>query len=202
MIWPIKQNDNILASKSILKHGFKAKAERLAKEYREQLSIHPCAPLCAFKLATHLQVPVYDIQEFDLTPKEISILSGSNGINSAWSALTMPTEKGNRIIIHNTFHSSARQQSNVMHEIAHIICNHEITTTDFDFEIPDEMRVYNELYEEEAKWLGATLQLAAPCLLWSKKRNMSNEEIANHFNASLEMVNYRMNTTGIAKIPK
>lgn len=200
LIWLIKQNDTILATKSILKRGFKAKAEKLAKEYREQLNIHPCAPLCAFKLATHLQVPVYDIQEFNLSPEEISIVSGRNGINCSWSALTMPTEKGNRIIIHNTFHSSARQQSNIMHEIAHIICNHEITITDFDFEIPDEMRIYDELHEEEAKCLGATLQLATPCLLWSKKRNMTNEEIAIFFNASLEMVNYRMNTTGIARI--
>ena len=181
-------------------HGFKAKAERLAKEYRALLNIHPCAPMCAFKLANHLQVPIYDVKEIVTEPNGLEIFSGRSGTECEWSALTMTTEKGNTIIIHNSFHSSARQQSNVMHEIAHILCKHELTEPETDFTIPMGMRFFDELQEEEAKCLGATLQLASPCLLWAKKRKMNNEEIATYYNASLEMVNYRMNTTGIARV--
>lgn len=199
MTWHTTPNENSLAKKDILKRGFKADAERKAKEYREALSIHPCAPLCAFKLAEHLIVPVYPATEFLTLTHDINNLNGSNGKDPEWSALTMLTKAGNRIIIHNSFNSVARQQSDLMHELAHIICKHERSQSEYDFEIPFGMRDYDELQEEEAKCLGSTLQLPTPCLLWAKKRNMSNGDIAGHFNASEVMVTYRMNMTGIFK---
>lgn len=186
-------------TKNILKRGFKAQAERIAKQYRENLNIHPCAPLCAFKLAEHLQIPVYPATDFLSEETEINLLSGSNGTNCGWSALTMQTKAGNQIIIHNSFNTVARQQSDMMHELAHIICKHEHSQQSYDFEIPFGMREFDEVKEEEAKCLGSTLQLATPCLLWAIKQNMSNEVIASHFNASIEMVTYRLNMTGIAK---
>lgn len=199
MIWHTIPNDKTLATKSVLKRGFKANAEKLAKQYRGNLNIHPCAPLCAFKLAEHLQVPVFSATEFLKLSDEINLLSGTNGSDCGWSALTMLIKAGNRIIIHNPFHSVARQQSDMMHEVAHIICEHEHGQKDYDFDIPFGMREFNELQEEEAKCLGSTLQLATPCLLWANKRSMTTEAIAAHFNASTDMVTYRMNMTGIAK---
>lgn len=188
-----------MATKNILVRGFKTKAERLAKHYRDLLNIHPCEPLCAFALAEYLLVHVYKATEFVILPDQIKILSGSNGKNCEWSALTMITESGNRIIIYNPFNSMARQQSDMMHELAHIICKHERSQKEYDFEIPFGMREFDEIQEEEAKCLGSTLQLATPCLLWAKKRNMTIPEITVHFNASVDMVSYRMNLTGISK---
>ncbi len=188
-----------MAKKSILKRGFKANAERLAIEYRSKLLIHPCAPLCAFKLSEHLSIPVCSATEFLKQEDEIALLSGTNGVECEWSALTMVTKAGNRIIIHNPFHSIGRQQSDVMHELAHIICKHEIKENTYDFAIPFGMRNFDEVQEEEAKCLGSTLQIARPGLLWSKKRDMDNHAIAEHFNASIDMVNYRMNTSGVSK---
>ena len=182
-----------MAKKNVFKRGFKADAERLAKQYREELKIHPCAPLCAFKLALYLKIPVFKATEFLSSAADIELLSD----NCEWSALTMTTKAGNRIIIHNEFHSEVRQQSNIMHELAHAICNHQHNQNEYDFDIPFGMREFNEVQEEEAKYLGATLQLATPCLLWANKRKLSYEEIAGHFNASQEMVIYRLNITGI-----
>lgn len=186
-------------AKNILKRGFKADAERLAIYYRKALFLHPCAPLCAFKLADHLKIPIYSASEFPISFEDIEILKGNNGKGNEWSALTMVTKVGNQIIIHNPFHSSARQQSNIMHELAHIICKHEHPQV-LNIHIPIGIRQFNELHEEEAKHLGATLQLAKPCLLWAKKHNMTNEEIATFFNASNEMVNFRLNSTGLYKL--
>jgi len=94
LTWHITPNESTLATKSILKRGFKANAEKLAKQYRENLNIHPCAPLCAFKLAEHLQVPVFSATEFLKLSDEINLLSGTNGSDCGWSALTMLTKAG------------------------------------------------------------------------------------------------------------
>jgi Zn-dependent peptidase ImmA (M78 family) len=184
-----------LAAKIKLQWGFKSKAERLALQYRDELKIHACAALCAFKLAEHLKVPISQATKFLTLPNEIEWLSN----DCEWSALTMPNFEGIKIILHNPYHSNARQQSDLMHELAHIICEHSHGEVKYDTPIPFGMRNYNPEQEEEAKCLGSTLQLATPCLLWANKRNMTTEEIAEHFNASIDMVNYRMNTTGISK---
>lgn len=188
-----------MPTRKILKHGFKAKAERLAEEYRKKLNLHACAPLCAFKLAQHLEIPVYKATDILNEPADIALLSGKGGVECEWSALTMVTKANNRIIIHNPFHSEARQQSDTMHELAHIICEHKRDNTEHAFEVPFGMRHFDELQEEEAKCLGSTLQVAKPCLFWSIKRRMTYEEIASHFNASVDMVKYRVNMTGLAK---
>lgn len=195
MTWLTVQNDSTLATSNILRRGFKAKAERLAKSYREDLNIHPCGALCAFKLAEHLSVPIHPATKFLSLEDEILWLSQ----DCEWSALTMPNCEGKQIILHNPFHSNGRQQSDLMHELAHIICEHKHEEINHEIPLPFGMRNYNIVEEEEAKCLGSTLQLATPCLLWAKKRKFNNEAIAEYFKASIEMVSYRMNMTGIAK---
>lgn len=188
-----------MATKSIFKRGFKANAERLSEQYRKELKIHAWAPMCAFKLAEHFGVSVHNARDFVTDPSEIKILSGDNGHDCEWSALTMTTKIGNSIIIHNSFQSIARQQSNLMHELAHIILKHKCTG-EYSSNIPFGLREYNAEQEEEAKYLGASLQLTKACLFWARKRQMTTENIAKHFNASPDMIIYRMNITGIAKI--
>ncbi len=188
-----------MATKSTLRRGFKSNAERLAIEYREKLSLHACDALCAFKLAKYLEVPVYSATDFLTSQDDIDRLSGLGDKDCGWSALTMPTLAGNRIIIHNPYHTSARQQSNVMHELAHIICKHERGEQNIEIPIPLGMRHFDEEQEEEAKCLGAVLQITRPGLLWARNRNMTTAEIASYFNASHEMVTYRMNTSGVIK---
>ena len=188
-----------MGNKTVLQRGFKTKAEQLAIEYREKLDIHPCNPLCAMKLADYLNVSIYKATEFLSSSSDVDLLAGKNGQECEWSALTMKTEAGNRIIIHNPYNSPARQQSDLMHELAHIICKHETQQANYNFAVPFGMRYFNEVQEEEAKWLGATLQIAKPGLFWARRRNLTLEEIASHFNASVEMVKFRINTTGLAK---
>jgi len=187
-----------LTSKSILKRGFKTHAEKQAIEYRTKLSLKQHDPLDAFALSNYLQIPIYSATNLLTSQVDSTLLMGSGENDCGWSALTMITKAGNKIIIHNPFHSSARQQSNIMHELSHIICKHEHAAK-YDFELPLGMRHFNELHEEEAKCLGAALQITRPGLLWALNRNMSQLDIANHYNASLEMVSYRLNTSGVLK---
>jgi len=187
-----------LAKSSLLKHGFKAKAERLALEYRSKLLIEPHGSLDGFDLAAFLEIPIYDATEFLNSPLEKARLAGSGENDCGWSALTMTPASGRKIIIHNPYHTLPRQQSNIMHELSHIICGHEEGPR-YDFLIPLGMRSFDEVHEEEAKCLGATLQLPRVSLVWAAKKNMNNFEISEHFNASIEMVAYRLNTSGVLK---
>jgi Zn-dependent peptidase ImmA (M78 family) len=183
-----------LSSTQLLKRGFKAKADKLSISYREQLDLKAWEPICAFKIAEYLKIPFYKATDFVSTEKEIETLK-----QNEWSALTMETKIGNRIIIFNPFHSKQRQQSDIMHELAHIICEHKRDKEKYDFAIPFGMHEFDEIQEEEAKCLGATLQLSKACLFWSNKRDLNYDEIALKFYSSTEMVRYRMNITGIAK---
>ncbi|MDB5151102.1 MAG: ImmA/IrrE family metallo-endopeptidase, partial [Mucilaginibacter sp.] len=185
-----------MAGKELLKRGFKAKCERLALDYRSKLSIHVCNPLCAFKLAEYLNIPIYRATEFLTSPIEKEKLANDN---FGWSALTMVTSSGNRIIIINPYHSDARQQSDIMHELAHVICGHKQSFSNYDFEIPLGMRHFDEIQEEEAICLGSTLQITRPGLLWALKRNYTVEQISSYFNSSIEMAKYRMQISGVIK---
>lgn len=182
-----------------LRHGFKAEAERMSIKLREDMGLHPCAKLCAFKLVEHLNLKLIKATDLLSDEKSLSLLEGTNGYKNEWSALTMLNSEGKRIILYNPFNSEFRQQSDLMHEIAHVLCKHELSNESYDFQVPFGMREYNQVQEEEAKCLGASLQLSKPSLLWARKRNLTYEQISQKFNASVEMVRYRMVMTGIFK---
>jgi Zn-dependent peptidase ImmA (M78 family) len=85
-----------------------------------------------------------------------------------------------------------------MHELAHIICKHEIIIPDGHI-LPDYMRYFDKFQEAEAAYLGGCLQVSRACLILAIKGNMSKEEIASNYAASMQMVNFRINTTGVNK---
>lgn len=186
-----------MAKKSDLKRGFKAKAERISARLREELGLEPFSPMCSFALASHLGVGVISPDSLGLGKKELTVLMGTGTAGSGWSALTMRNEKGKRIIIHNTLASKARQQSDLMHELAHIICEHEFNKLE-EYALPDYMRYYDRYQEAEAEYLGGCLQLSRECLMWAiVSAKMTKREIADKYIASIQMVNFRINSTGI-----
>lgn len=186
-----------MAKSSLLPRGFKANAERTTLRFRKELGLECHDPLCGFELAKHLKIAV--LLPADIFPAgiDLSELVGVKNKDKGWSALTMKTAKNNTIIIHNHLHAETRQQSNLMHELAHIICQHEHPETHSNISLPFFMRDYDKKQEEEANYLGSALQISREGLIWALKKRMSNNEIANHFNASPAMVTLRINSTGV-----
>jgi Zn-dependent peptidase ImmA (M78 family) len=183
----------------ILKRGFKASAERIAVDYRTTLGLGQADPLCAFKLSAHLGISIFTPDGFSISASDVNNIQGTKSKDSGWSALTMVAQSGNRIIIHNGNHSPARQQSNIMHELAHVICKHEQPSPFNHLSLPLSMRDYNAKQELEANTLGPTLLLPRPALIWALKGKMSIAEIASHYTASEEMVKFRIKMTGVMR---
>lgn len=187
---------NQLKKQGKFRRGFKKWADETAIRLRTELGLYAVSPICAFELCKHLKVSVFTPRDINgMTEDHLNELLGKG--SDAWSAATVPLDNNSSLILHNPNHSEARQQSNLMHEIAHILCEHKIPKETIATGLSGFLRNHNDQQENEAEWLGACLQLPRPALLWALKRNMTNTEIASHFNASEEMVRYRINITGV-----
>jgi Zn-dependent peptidase ImmA (M78 family) len=84
-----------------------------------------------------------------------------------------------------------------MHELAHIILGHELAFAMFSDSGDFTPSTYDQDQEDEAAWLGATLLLPRPALLWMRRRCLSDEEASTHFGVSPDLLRWRIRMTGI-----
>lgn len=176
-----------------LRRGFKQEAERLSTEYRRRLNLNDHEKMQSLSLAKHLNVKVvYPSSLPGMTNDILTNLRTKK--KSWWSAFTIANDK-NQLIVLNGRHSLPRQESDIFHELSHIICMHEMTG--FIDICGSQLRHYSQDQENEAEWLGGCLHIPRSCLEWAFRSNMSEGEIAEYYTASKEMVTYRINVTGI-----
>ena len=178
--------------------GFKTWADNITVDLRKQLGLYDTSPLSAFDLCKHLSIPIWQPSDVVGLPNE-KLDELLNSGSEFWSAATIPLDNGGHIIIHNPKHSPARQQSNLMHELAHILCEHKISEDIQKSGLASFLRCHNDNQEHEAEWLGACLQLPRPALIWALKRNMTIEQISESYYSSIEMTKFRVNITGAKK---
>jgi Zn-dependent peptidase ImmA (M78 family) len=84
-----------------------------------------------------------------------------------------------------------------MHELAHIMLGHELTSagvTEDGHLIPTS---YNQDQEDEADWMAGTLLLPRPILLKIRQANMSEEAATHFFQVSSDMLTWRLRMTGV-----
>lgn len=180
------------------KRGFKKWTDEKVIEIRKELGLYASSPLCAFQLCNHLNIPILEPSDVQgMSQEHLDVLLNS-GV-SDWSAATIPLPNEKFIIIHNPNHSEGRQQSNLMHELAHIICKHKVSQSKLQTGLTGFLRNLDEQQENEAEWFGSCLQLPRPALLYSLKKNMTIDNMASHYNCSTEMVQYRINITGVKR---
>lgn len=181
-------------SKSVLPRGFKAEAERISEQQRAQLGLSQFSPLDAFELAKHLDIPVCSFSDL-LSEAETNQLTLAKDISALW----MPNTDGDPIILYNPTHSPSRQQSDIMHEISHILRKHSTSEEIVRLCLQLNLHSYNKVQEEEAIYLGSCLQITRAGLLWALKQSYSYEQIASYYGASVEMVRFRINSTGVER---
>ena len=178
-----------------MRRGFKKWAEDQAVSCRRDLGLQPEAPLAAAALATHLEIPIFTPHHIPgMPPPVLRQLLRTDP--QSWSAVTLLVGE-QALIVHNPQHSVRRQESDLMHELAHLLCSHQPVMITSIPGLPFPIREFNAEQEDEAIWLGGCLQLPRPALLWAIRRGMDTEQISQHFIASTRLVGFRRGKTGV-----
>ena len=180
-----------------MERGFKTWAENLAEGLRRELGTSPVGPIDLVALAQSLGVKL-------LTPRELPGVSGDDlhqllvRDRSGWSAASIK-RNGVPLIIYNPAHSTGRQSSDIAHEIAHILLNHDPGTIVLSEDGSFVMRSFVADQEEEANWLAWCILLPRRALEHCIRSKMSMEQISAAFGTSEVLVRFRIQMTGIRR---
>ena len=161
--------------------------EAIASEKFHQLGLKVYQQLSAIVLAQDLNATIFTPETLpSVEVEQVKLLSNSDN----WSAAIV--RKDPLWIVHNSRHAITRQNSNLMHEFAHVILEHEMVGCDSNTKIPQR----RQQDEDEAVYLGGCLQIPRRGLLWAVQKQMTIGRIALHFNASEDLVQFRINVIG------
>lgn len=175
--------------------GFKTWCENIALQLRTTLGVAKHAPLAPSSLAGHLNIRILPVNEVQgVSPDTITYLT--NSARDEWSAMTI-TCGSTTVIIVNSAHSLARQASDIMHELAHIIRGHKQAQVFIDSS-GITIRTFNDLQEAEADWLAGSLLLPRPALL-AAYAGMQKDQACRYYGVSESLYNYRLNVSGIIR---
>lgn len=173
-----------------LRWGFKSEANAYARDLRAELGLGAHSPLCQWLLAEHLGYKIRPLSSYiDLHGRQVLHFTTSKG-QKEFSAVTVNTDDG-PVIIHNDWHNPKRQAANLAHESAHGILHHKPSAL-FD----GNKRAYNAEMEDEANWLGPALLISDEAALLIVKRQYSLEQASDLYQASVEVVRFRLNVCG------
>jgi Zn-dependent peptidase ImmA (M78 family) len=176
-----------------LRRGFKAEAEREAARVRQELGLAAHDRLDPRDLAKHLGIAVVDAAEL-VGIAELEELERLQAF--AFSAATFEIE-GHRIIVVSPLRNLGRQNSDIAHELAHVMLRHELSEIREVDGMP--FRTCKPDEEEEATAFGGTVLLPRPLLLSAVRRRATIDQIAHQYDVTVEMARFRYNTTGVAK---
>lgn len=184
----------------MFRRGFKTWCEQTAASLRVKKGMPPYAALHARILAEELAVEIMTPDDLHrLRPDDIGadcVHRLLNDHSASWSAITIPN-KEKPLVIFNPAHSAARQNSDLMHELAHILLAHEPGMTFIDPQSEMALRTHDNLQEQEAAWLSGCLLLPRDALLRMKRMNWTDERVCREYLVSSEMLRYRLNTSGV-----
>jgi Zn-dependent peptidase ImmA (M78 family) len=175
--------------------GFKSWAERISLSLRRDLGLPSHAALAPAHLADYLDVHLKTPNDIPGLPMDVvdQLLSSDPW---GWSAVSVFVEDS-AVVIYNPRHSAGRQASDIMHELAHVILDHQPGTMILSQDGGMVMRSYNQKQEDEANWLAWCLLLPREALWQCKRLKLSIPAIAEQYGVTETLVNFRIRLTGI-----
>lgn len=168
---------------------FRERCEALAVDWRYRLQLRPFDPLPAEQLLIALGGDaVTPDQILGASPEAVAHLLSQD----EWSAGIIRREP--LLIVYHPAASPARRQSDLMHELAHVLLNHPMVGFSLETGLP----LRDGQHENEASYLGGCLQIPAIGLKWAVNQHLTCEKIAHYFGSSTQMVRFRGNITHIS----
>jgi hypothetical protein len=179
-----------------VKRGFKSWADKKSLEIRNRIGLRSNDPLDCQSLCDELGIPIITLSDLYKLgfPREHFLRLRSQ--DSDFFACMVQTPAG-LILINNHNTSQKRSNSNIVHELSHVLCEHNFSTT-----IPINgsiLREFDKDCEDEANWLAGCLILPREGLIWACRKGFTINQISQHFGASEQMSKWRYNITGVTK---
>ena len=177
-----------------LRRGFKSEAERIAKRVRAELGMSAAQSVVPEMVAELLGIEVRAGDE--LIPRErfVELEQIQPG---AFSACTLRPSADRVVVVRNPLSSKSRQRSDLAHELAHTLLDHELSRIEKLGNVT--FLSCDATQEEEAAWLSGCLLLPRALLLAEVRRGSSAKDIAGKYGVSEGMARYRLNVTGVVK---
>ena len=173
-----------------LRRGFKKEANEIARETRKELNLLKTDPLDPWKLAHHLEIPVFSLSSMrDEIPDAVRYFMGTN--RAEFSAVTVFLGL-ERTILHNDSHTRGRQASNLAHELSHALLLHP-PTPPID---ASGLRIWDQTLEDEAEWLAGALLISDEAALHIIRNGLAEEQSMDLYGVSRKMLQFRLNVTG------
>jgi Zn-dependent peptidase ImmA (M78 family) len=175
------------------RYGFKAEAERIAAQTREELGLSVTDRIDLKGLTKHWGIPVHSFRElarYGLSADSLQCLCKDE--QDQLSGVTL--FKGHkRMIFINDQHSETRQASDLAHEMGHCLLEHEPQPFDFGAG----KRCWNGEVEDEATWLGSALLIPREGAFQLLRDGYSIESIAARYGVSSQFCSMRVYSDGI-----
>ena len=177
-----------------LRRGFKSEAERIARRVQTDLGLDAAEPIDPELIAELLGIEVKAGDE--LLPRE-RFQELEEIQPDAFSACTLRPSPGRVVVVHNPHSSKTRQKSDVAHELAHMLLNHDLSLVQRLGDVT--FLSCNPVQEEEAAWLSGCLLLPRALLLAEVRRHADARDIADKHGVSERMAQYRLGVTGVMR---
>ena len=177
-----------------LRRGFKSEAERIARGVRSDMGLNAAKSVAPEDLATLLGI---EIRAGDELVRRERFRELERIQPESFSACTLRPSPERVVIAYNPLSAKSRRRSDLAHELAHILLDHELSRLERLGEVT--FFSCDAIQEEEAGWLSGCLLLPRALLLAETRRGVSAKEIARKCGVSEQMAQYRLNVTGVLR---
>jgi Zn-dependent peptidase ImmA (M78 family) len=152
------------------------------------------APLAGRQLANHLGVELLEPNQIVGLPPDARLQLLENDPWD-WSAAALEVN-GRVTVIFNPRKSDGRKQSDIVHELAHLILGHEPARVVFSEDGQIGTRTFDQK-QDEANWLAWALLLPREALVSARQSRMVNAQIASADGVTETLVSFQLRMTGV-----